>query len=203
MAVQCPRCRRQYDVTLFQFRHGVRCACGARLDLERGHVIEAAAAPPARLILACAAEARAQTPPALTDRGLRQAAALAERFGNEDVGAVYAAPSPACRETAEAAADALGLPVQATALLDGGSSERVGAFLRALARWQPQGSTLVVVEAAVCRDALGGLLGVDAGTEGSVAAPPASVHVVVAEAAGWRAVVVDGTAHLAARERGS
>ena len=38
MALQCPRCGRQYDVTLFEFGRSVRCDCGATVDLERGHV---------------------------------------------------------------------------------------------------------------------------------------------------------------------
>lgn len=32
MAVICPRCRRQYDVTLFQFGRGVKCDCGAEVN---------------------------------------------------------------------------------------------------------------------------------------------------------------------------
>jgi broad specificity phosphatase PhoE len=205
MAVQCPRCRRQYDVTLFQFRHHIRCVCGARLDLERGHATETAAPPPPRLILVCAAEARvgADALGALTERGRRQAAALAERFQDEDVAAVYAGQAPACGETGEALAEGLGLPLEVTALLDEGSADRVLAFLRALARWRPEAATLVVAEAAVCRQALARVLGTQAGTGEPAEAPPASVHVVVAEAAGWRVAAVDDTAHLAARERGS
>ena len=38
MAIQCPKCRRQYDVTLFQFGRTVRCECGERLDLRQGHL---------------------------------------------------------------------------------------------------------------------------------------------------------------------
>jgi hypothetical protein len=32
MAVPCPRCGRQYDVTLFAFGRTLRCACGALVD---------------------------------------------------------------------------------------------------------------------------------------------------------------------------
>lgn len=39
MALQCPRCRRQYDVTLFQFQRSILCECGEEIDLERGHRI--------------------------------------------------------------------------------------------------------------------------------------------------------------------
>jgi len=38
MALTCPRCGRQYDVTLFEFRHSVACECGAMLDLQKGHL---------------------------------------------------------------------------------------------------------------------------------------------------------------------
>jgi len=37
MAITCPSCGRQYDVTLFEFERRVRCECGARLDLATGH----------------------------------------------------------------------------------------------------------------------------------------------------------------------
>ena len=39
MAITCPRCGAGFDVTLFQFGHGVRCDCGAWVDLGRGHVL--------------------------------------------------------------------------------------------------------------------------------------------------------------------
>ncbi len=39
MAVQCPRCGVEYDVTLFQFGRVVRCDCGAVVDLRGGHVL--------------------------------------------------------------------------------------------------------------------------------------------------------------------
>jgi hypothetical protein len=32
MAVICPRCGRQYDVTLFQFGRGISCDCGAEIN---------------------------------------------------------------------------------------------------------------------------------------------------------------------------
>ena len=35
MAIQCPRCGRQYDVTLFAFGRTVRCVCGAEVDARR------------------------------------------------------------------------------------------------------------------------------------------------------------------------
>ncbi|NLS98280.1 MAG: hypothetical protein GXX96_39625 [Planctomycetaceae bacterium] len=41
MAITCPRCGAQFDVTLFQFGHGVRCQCGQWVELERGHVVDA------------------------------------------------------------------------------------------------------------------------------------------------------------------
>jgi SAM-dependent methyltransferase len=44
MAFQCPRCRRQYDATLFEFGRTVTCECGSVLDMRRGHTSEAAVA---------------------------------------------------------------------------------------------------------------------------------------------------------------
>jgi uncharacterized protein with PIN domain len=34
MAIQCPDCGREYDVTLFQFGRTLHCTCGARVGLE-------------------------------------------------------------------------------------------------------------------------------------------------------------------------
>jgi len=34
MAIPCPRCGREYDVTLFQFGRTIHCTCGARVGME-------------------------------------------------------------------------------------------------------------------------------------------------------------------------
>ena len=34
MAIQCPKCGRQYDVTLFQFGNKVLCDCGELIDRQ-------------------------------------------------------------------------------------------------------------------------------------------------------------------------
>jgi uncharacterized protein with PIN domain len=34
MSVPCPRCGREYDVTLFQFGRTIHCTCGSRVGLE-------------------------------------------------------------------------------------------------------------------------------------------------------------------------
>ena len=34
MAIVCPRCGRNYDVTLFQFGRAITCACGARVERD-------------------------------------------------------------------------------------------------------------------------------------------------------------------------
>ncbi|MGQ9576868.1 MAG: hypothetical protein ACUVUC_16315 [Thermoguttaceae bacterium] len=39
MAITCPRCGAGFDVTLFQFGHGVQCDCGAWVHLEAGHLV--------------------------------------------------------------------------------------------------------------------------------------------------------------------
>jgi hypothetical protein len=35
MAVICPCCRKQYDITLFQFGKALKCDCGHIIDLTR------------------------------------------------------------------------------------------------------------------------------------------------------------------------
>lgn len=40
MAITCPCCGAEFDVTLFQFGHRVQCGCGQWVDLDRGHVKE-------------------------------------------------------------------------------------------------------------------------------------------------------------------
>jgi hypothetical protein len=44
MAITCPRCRSEFDATLFQFGHRVRCRCGVEIeypgtDQRGGHVL--------------------------------------------------------------------------------------------------------------------------------------------------------------------
>jgi len=34
MAIRCPNCKREYDVTLFEFGRSVRCACGKVITLQ-------------------------------------------------------------------------------------------------------------------------------------------------------------------------
>jgi uncharacterized protein with PIN domain len=44
VAVPCPRCRREYDVTLFAFGRTIWCACGTRVGLEpRVHTVDTTA----------------------------------------------------------------------------------------------------------------------------------------------------------------
>ena len=44
MAITCPKCGSQFDATLFEFGHRVRCDCGAEVEypgtgLRAGHVV--------------------------------------------------------------------------------------------------------------------------------------------------------------------
>jgi hypothetical protein len=44
LAITCPYCGSEFDATLFQFGHRVRCRCGAEIeypgtDLQAGHVV--------------------------------------------------------------------------------------------------------------------------------------------------------------------
>jgi hypothetical protein len=40
MAFVCPRCGREYDVTLFEYGRRIRCPCGELITQESGHRIE-------------------------------------------------------------------------------------------------------------------------------------------------------------------
>jgi RNA 3'-terminal phosphate cyclase (ATP) len=51
MAITCPRCGAEFDATLFEFEHQIRCACGAEIgypgsDRRSGHVAEDRAGQP-------------------------------------------------------------------------------------------------------------------------------------------------------------
>jgi hypothetical protein len=37
MSIKCPQCGAEFDVTLFTFDRGIRCDCGAWVDLASGH----------------------------------------------------------------------------------------------------------------------------------------------------------------------
>jgi len=37
MAITCPKCGAEYDVTLFEFERGIICDCGQWVDLAAGH----------------------------------------------------------------------------------------------------------------------------------------------------------------------
>jgi len=37
MAIKCPKCGAEYDVTLFTFDRTIRCDCGEWVDLNVGH----------------------------------------------------------------------------------------------------------------------------------------------------------------------
>jgi hypothetical protein len=45
MAISCPECGRQYDITLFQFGSAVACDCGAALRLEGDRLLADGTAP--------------------------------------------------------------------------------------------------------------------------------------------------------------
>ncbi len=34
MAIRCPHCRKEYDVTLFEFEKTIKCACGNNIKLQ-------------------------------------------------------------------------------------------------------------------------------------------------------------------------
>ena len=59
MAITCPRCGADFDATLFQFSHRVRCGCGAEVSypgvgLRDGHIATDVVPPPRRPRVAAA-----------------------------------------------------------------------------------------------------------------------------------------------------
>lgn len=40
MAIRCPKCKREYDVTLFEFGRSVSCECGQKLGLEHEEILD-------------------------------------------------------------------------------------------------------------------------------------------------------------------
>ncbi len=212
MAVQCPRCHRQYDVTLFQFGHVVRCECGARVDLSRGHVaspeaaraepqaapreqVESAASSAGWLVLVRHAEAGVGAE-GLGERGLRQALALAERLAGERAAALYTSDAAPCRETARPIASTLGVRVQATPLLGGAEPGGAVAVLREAPRRHPGPTILAVTGAAACRAVVRHALGLPAGARGAFRVDAASVHRIEVAAGGWRVALLNDTCHL-------
>jgi hypothetical protein len=39
MAIICPRCKSQYDITLFQFGRTLKCDCGYSINPNRGVIL--------------------------------------------------------------------------------------------------------------------------------------------------------------------
>ncbi|TET35238.1 MAG: hypothetical protein E3J72_11530 [Planctomycetota bacterium] len=50
MAVQCPRCGSQYDITLFGFGRKVKCRCGKMLDAREAHTSRPKPPPHLRIV---------------------------------------------------------------------------------------------------------------------------------------------------------
>jgi hypothetical protein len=38
VSLRCPKCKREYDVSLFEFNREITCSCGERLSLRTGHL---------------------------------------------------------------------------------------------------------------------------------------------------------------------
>jgi hypothetical protein len=72
MAVQCPYCGRDYDVTLFEFGRSVTCVCGRTVTFKHEQMTDEA-------ILARSSE----------DRRVREISAMADRIASLIVGGGY------------------------------------------------------------------------------------------------------------------
>ncbi len=64
MAVPCPRCGREYDITLFQFGRTIQCTCGARVGPEK------------RIVLGAEGAGRGTAGPGCQERGAEGNASL-------------------------------------------------------------------------------------------------------------------------------
>ena len=53
MAIECPHCGRQYDVTLFEFGRHLRCSCGATVSLADPQRRQATRPSATRILLTC------------------------------------------------------------------------------------------------------------------------------------------------------
>ena len=40
MFIRCPKCKKEYDATLFEFKRTIKCECGNILDLQHEEVFE-------------------------------------------------------------------------------------------------------------------------------------------------------------------
>jgi len=72
MAVRCPYCGRDYDVTLFEFDRSVTCVCGRTVTFKHEQITDEA-------ILARSSE----------DRWVREIGAMADRIASLIVGSDY------------------------------------------------------------------------------------------------------------------
>jgi len=116
MAIRCPRCGREYDVTLFEFGRTVACECGNVVGLSGVRTLDQSGVP-TRLVLVrhgetdWNADSRVQghQPTLLNRRGRLQARLLADRLAREQPRNLYSSDLPRAMETAEVIAAKLGL----------------------------------------------------------------------------------------------
>lgn len=92
MAVTCPRCGRQYDITIFQFGRTVTCGCGAVIDESHVELFRSV-----ERILASADDARkAEELRRMADEVCRMI--LDERFPDVDVEIAQSRVRDKCHE---------------------------------------------------------------------------------------------------------
>ena len=141
------------------------------------------------------------TGPALSPRGVDQAASLGERLAGLPVTALYTSPLPRARETAAALSARIGLPAEALALLDdraAGGVQRGQEATEWLLAPRPDADTLVVAvtHLPIIRLALCHMLGLEAGHQGRFRVEQCGITEVIAAGAAPVIVSVNDTSHL-------
>jgi len=127
VAITCPQCGRQYDVTLFEFGRRIRCDCGEDIALgtpmdrlrQRADDDLRAARRRAQLIIVRHGETDAnldnrlqgQCDTPLSEEGRRQASLVAQRLKTCGAQAIYSSDLKRAVDTARTIAEELKLPV--------------------------------------------------------------------------------------------
>ena len=141
------------------------------------------------------------TGPALSPRGVDQAASLGERLAGLPVTALYTSPLERARETAAALSARIGLPAEAVAALDdhaAGGLPRGREAMEWLLAPRPNADALVVAvtHLPIIRLALCHMLGLEAGHQGRFRVEHCGITEMIAAGAATVIVSVNDTSHL-------
>jgi len=180
MAIECPTCGRQYDVTLFGFGRSVRCVCGATVSLEGGHRRPREQPHITRLLMVCHGDA------ALAHR-------IAESLHDEAIDAIYASDAVEAIQTARVVNEsrlllvhtrpALREPENAAAPSD--VMDRAIGQIEQIAQENVRKLTLIIAGQEICLAFLSFVLGRLPDEEEAGRVRPGECHVFEYRPAGW------------------